>query len=275
MNGSAPTLERVTIGDIVVLTDDELRLRDGVVIAFTERTGGASPAPFESLNLAAHVDDEAARVDSNRSALLAAVGLSHLRSQLVTAEQVHGTHIHEVTRADAGRGAYAASEPGPVAGTDALITQAPGIPLMLFYADCVPIILVAPHGSAVAVVHAGWRGALAQLAGATVTRMALTWRLDPSSIRAYIGPCIRSCCYEVEETLLSQFVHEFDTISAVEGRLDLVAVVRESLRRAGLLPEMIADCGVCTLDHVDRFFSYRANATTGRHAALAAITKVE
>jgi len=105
--------------------------------------------------------------------------------------------------------------------------------------------------------------------------MALSLSLDPASIRAYIGPCIRSCCYEVEETLLSQFVHEFGTISAVEGRLDLVAVVRESLHQAGLLPEMIADCGVCTLDHVDRFFSYRANVTTGRHAALAAITKVE
>jgi len=275
VNGSTPTLERVRVGDTVVLTDAGLRRDDGVVVAFTERTGGESLAPFESLNLAAHVGDEASRVDSNRSSLLAAVGLSHLRSQLVTAEQVHGTHIHEVTRADAGRGANSASELRPVAGTDALITRAPGIPLMLFYADCVPVILVAPRGSGVAVVHAGWRGALAQLPGATLIRMALTLGVEPSSICAYIGPCIRSCCYEVDETLLSQFVHEFGTISAVEGRLDLVAVVRESLHQAGLLPEMIADCGVCTLDHVDRFFSYRANATTGRHAALAAITKVE
>lgn len=275
MNSSAPSLERVENGDIVVLTDAELRREDGILVAFTERSGGVGLPPYDSLNLAGHVSDDPAHVDSNRSALLAAVGLSDLRSQLVTAEQVHGTHIHEVMEADAGRGAYTTSGPGPVTGTDALITKAVGVPLMLFYADCVPVILVGPQGSGVAVVHAGWRGALAQLPGATVSRMAVTLGIDPAGMRAYIGPCIRSCCYEVEETLLSQFVHEFDTISAVEGRLDLVAVVRESLLRAGVLPEMIADCGVCTLDHVDRFFSYRANATTGRHAALAAITKVE
>jgi len=275
VSASIPALERVELGEIAVHTDSRLRGAEGIVVAFSERSGGVSEAPYDTLDLAGHVGDDAERVDSNRSALLRALGLTAHRARLVTAEQVHGSHIHEVADTDSGRGAYVSKGSGPVASTDALFTAEAGIPLLLLYADCVPVILVGLRPAAVAVVHAGWRGALAGLPGATAARMAEAYGLDPSGMRAYVGPCIRSCCYEVQETLLSQFVDEFGTISAVEGRLDLVAVVRENLRRAGVLPEMIADCGACTLDHVDRFFSYRASATTGRHGALAAIMKVE
>jgi len=275
VSASIPSLERIELDGLAVHMDLDLRRTDEVIVAFTERFGGVSAPPYDSLNLAGHVGDDPECVDSNRSALLGVLGLENLRARLVTAEQVHGAKVHEVTDRDSGRGAFVSHGAPPVAETDALMTAELGIPLLLLYADCVPVILVGGHPAAIAVVHAGWRGALADLPGATVLRMARAYGLDPSGIRAYLGPCIRSCCYNVQETILSQFVHEFGTISAVEGRLDLVAVVRESLRRAGLLPEMIADCGACTLDHVDRFFSYRANATTGRHGALAAIMKVE
>lgn len=277
MTPTTPQLERLALGDIAVLTDPALRER-GITVAFTERTGGVSAVPYDSLNLAGHVGDDPAAVDTNRARLFDALGIPSLAARLVTAEQVHGEHIARVGEADTGSGALVSAGPAlrpPVPATDALITSVPGVPLMLFFADCVPVVLVAEESGSIAVVHAGWRGALAGLPGKTVRELVSGEGAKADRIAAYVGPCIGGCCYEVDETLLSRFVSEFGSISAVETRLDLVAVVCEDLRRAGVSPDMLVRAGECTLDRVDRFFSYRAGATTGRHGALATITKVE
>lgn len=272
-----PTLERIATGldDPVVHTDPVLRIAHDIVVAFSERSGGASRPPYDTLDLAGHVGDDPIAVDENRGRFLTSVGMPSLLDRLVTAEQVHGDHVHEVVLADAGRGAFVSHGRPPVPATDALVTAEPDIPLMLLYADCVPVVLVSTEPRVVAVIHAGWRGALAGLPGKTAASLARRAGVRTSVLSAYIGPHIGSCCYEVDETLLSHFINKFGTIAAVEGRLDLDAVVRASLRAEGLQDESVVGCGVCTLDQNERFFSYRASETTGRHAGLAAIMKVE
>lgn len=280
-----PSLVRVEYGDVAAWIDPGLQA-EGVLIAFSERTGGVSEPPYASLNLAHHVGDDRAAVDENRSRFLRALGIPVLRDRLVTAEQVHGDRVHIVGPADAGAGAYGAPAGGagadaagargacapPIAAADALVTTQPRIPLMLLFADCVPVVLAAP-GSAVSVVHAGWRGALARIPEKAVAAMCLDSGCTPSEINAYIGSHICYKSYEVSSEILSQFANGFDTLSRASGRnLDLDLVVTESLVDAGVDPCRIARLGACTTQATDRFYSYRAEAgLTGRHAALACI----
>jgi YfiH family protein len=270
---SAPKLTRISRGDLSYWTDVAARESSGVIVAFSERGGGASASPLGSLDLAAHVGDEPAAVDANRSAWLEALGLAGVRDQLTMAEQVHGERISFVTDELAGAGAWACGGARPaVAATDSLVTARAGIPLALCFADCVPVVLVAP-GPVVAVVHAGWRGALASLPGQTVSAMVRESGCDAVDVTAYVGAHIRACHYEVDATLMSQFVNAFGTVArAQSGGLDLDAVVTTSLESAGVASCNIARLGTCTAEATDRFFSYRAEGgVTGRHAALACI----
>ena len=197
-----------------------------IVVAFSERSGGVSMPPDATLNLGSHVGDDPAAVDENRSRLLASLGIGQLRDSLAMAEQVHGTSLAVVTCSESGSGAYAAKGDRPLAGADALLTSDSGIPLMLCFADCVPVVLVAP-GPTVAVVHAGWRGALGKLPGKAVEALSKQAGCSPSAVMAYIGPHIASCHYEVDDELLSQFATTFGKVArALNGGLDLGAVVR-------------------------------------------------
>lgn len=256
-----------------VLTDPQLRQRSGIVVAFTERTGGHSLAPYDTLNLAGHVGDDPLNVDRNRGEVMSALGISHLREDLVTAEQVHGVRITHVDREHAGRGAHADSGLPPMEEADVLLTGTENLPLMMLYADCVPVVLVTEASRAVAVVHAGWRGILDGVVACAAESICEATDASPSDVAAYVGPHIGECCYNVDEELLSHFANAFDTIAPVEGRLDLAMAVHESLVGCGLAEDMIVHAGLCTLDHGDRFFSFRGSANTGRHGAVAAITK--
>jgi len=268
-----PALSARTADGITVLTDDGLLGEYGLLVAFTERTGGFSSPPFASLNLAAHVGDDTEAVDNNRASLMASLGLSDLRSRLTMAQQVHGTLVADVGGSEAGAGAFAGADAaGPVPGADGLLTTGRDMPLMLCFADCVPVVLVATSPRrAVAVVHAGWRGALGGIAADGARRLAAAAGCDTSMIRAYVGPHIGPCHYEVDAGLLSQFVDAFGTIVAAQGRLDLGAVVSESLNGVGVPISSVCRAGMCTAERTDAFFSYRADGLTGRHGALACI----
>lgn len=262
-----------SFGEVRSIIDEELRESCGIVVAFSERGGGRSRPPFDSLNLAAHVGDDPAAVDENRARLMASLGIASLRERLTMAEQVHGTTVRAVWGAGVGLGAFARqSGPPPVPATDALVTTEPDAPIMLCFADCVPVILVAPGPlRGVAVVHAGWRGALAGVVAQGVRRLAVETGAEPAEMLAYIGPHVGVCHYEVSEELLSQFVDAFGTIAAAQGRLDLGAVVSESLNGVGVPLSSQHRADVCTVERTDAFFSHRAEGLTGRHGALACI----
>ena len=273
----APKLVKSVADGVTTLTDVVLKGSHGIVVAFSQRTGGRSRAPYATLNLASHVGDSAASVDDNRSTLLESLEIEPLRSRLTMAEQVHGVCVREVAGSSAGMGAYArAGESPPLPGTDALITLEHDVPLMLCFADCVPVVLVATTPArAVAVVHAGWRGALSRLPGAAARRLARCAGCETSDLVAYIGPRIGAEAYEVGEDLVQRFVSQFgnvaDTIAPARDHLDLGAVVSATLSEVGVPGDHIFVTAVCTAESTDAYFSYRAEGVTGRHGALAAI----
>jgi YfiH family protein len=265
-------LDRLGAEHAVAWIDRDLLSREGVLIAFSERTGGVSHLPFDGLNLAAHVGDDHQAVDRNRSLLLETLGIRRLRDRLTLAEQVHGDRVRLVGEPDVGCGAAASGGRAPIPESDAILTMRPDAPLMLCFADCVPVILVAP-GPAVAVVHAGWRGALASLPGTAVAAIASEAGCDPADVVAYIGPHICAKHYQVADEVMDRFVARFGTdVRASFGGLDLDDAVAQSLFDAGVSESHVARLGTCTAEATDRFFSYRAEGgTTGRHAALACI----
>ncbi len=273
MREFTPSLELRTSGDVSVLMDRDLAESRGVLVAFSQRGGGRSRAPYASLNLAAHVGDDPVAVDENRAKLLASLGLGGLRDRLTMAEQVHGLVLRVVEGAAGGMGAYARrGGPPPVPGTDALLTSDREVPLLLLSADCVPVVLVsAGSRRGISVVHAGWRGALGRLPGAAALRLAAETGSATADLVAYVGPHIGACHYQVDPARISQFTDAFGSIAAAQGRLDLGAVVAENLREVGVPLNNVVRTGVCTWERTDSFFSFRAEGLTGRHGALAVI----
>ncbi len=261
--------ERVTIDGVTVHTVPELFERYGIGVAFSEREGGVSVGAFSSLDLAAHVGDDPVAVDRNRDALLTAIGIAALRERLTCAEQIHGIRAIEVTAAEAGAGGFATGGPPPHASCDALWTRECGVPLMLLFADCVPIVLVRPSVPAVAVVHAGWRGLAAGVVEESVAALPIPG--DNDDLLAFIGPHIGPCCYEVGCEVVSHFDNAFVTIAAASTRLDLGAAVMDRLERSGVPEGRQWHLGICTAHNTERFYSHRAEGRTGRHGALAVI----
>ena len=246
-----------------------------VVHAVSTRYGGVSKPPFDSMNLALHVGDDASDVVENRRRFLGMLGLDFAR--LTTPEQIHGDNILRVGENEAGCGRLSYADAIP--GMDALMTNVPGIPLMLCFADCTPILLFDPVHRAAAIAHGGWKGTVRSIAAKTVRAMEEAYGTRPEDCLAGIGPAIGPCCYEVGDEVAEEFRKAFpqfaeEIISETGGkiRLDLWQANRLQLRAAGLLPGHIDAAGVCTSCHADTFFSYRAEGPTiGRIAAVMAI----
>ena len=232
--------------------------------AFSCRLHGESSLISGGLNLALHVGDEAGLVLKNRRAYAAALGLD--AGKFTCCEQVHGSNVAVVDEALAGKGAEAYSD--AVKNTDALITNLPQLPLMLFFADCVPLIFADPVSGSIGLAHAGWRGTVAGIAASTAAKMQEAFGAKPENILAGIGPSIGQCCYEVDDKVFEAGKKYAGCFTLKEnGRYmaDLQAWNRLALLDAGLLAQNIYNAGVCTQCDKELFFSYRAeNGKTGR-----------
>lgn len=239
----------------------------GVMLAFTERTGGVSTGEWSSLNLGSACGDDSAQVAENRRRVLGAMGFAGGLGRLVVPRQVHGTHVVRIAAGDDTSVARAREE--AAAGADAIVCTVPGVAVMLCFADCVPVVLSAPGGFAV--VHSGWRGTLGRITAVALASLCEQSDSVPQDVRAYIGPHIMGEDYEVSEELLDRFVGEFGTCACAGGRhLSLEACIRTTLVEAGLSQASIEDTGISTPRATDRFYSYRAEqGACGRHAAVA------
>jgi YfiH family protein len=232
------------------------------------RGGGVSPAPYDSLNISLAVPDDPQRVVANRERMAHSVGWEPGR--IVSARQVHGTHVAVATREMAG-----GSE---LPGTDALVTDEPGLLLMLKFADCVPVVMWDPVRRVVALVHAGWRGTVAGAPAATLEFMMSRYGSQPGDVLAGIGPSIGPCCYQVGREVATQAEQVFAGAGVVSAgpdgtpHFDLWAANAETLMRAGVSEEKIAVGGICTRCRNDLFFSHRASGSpSGRFAVVAGI----
>ncbi|MDY6029562.1 MAG: peptidoglycan editing factor PgeF [Acidaminococcaceae bacterium] len=230
------------------------------------RGGGESDVIEGTLNLALHVQDASEKVLANRRAFAEALGVAY--EKFTTCEQVHGCNIVQVGHEHIGRGALAYGD--TLKGADALFTILPHVPLLLFYADCVPVILADQATGAIGLAHAGWRGTVGRIALKTVRAMQEALGTKPENILAAIGPSIGACCYEVDDAvriLAAGYEKFFQPAPDNEGKymLDLWGYNRELLLKAGLLEKNIIVAAVCTSHNSDKFFSYRAESgKTGR-----------
>lgn len=270
-----PSIQRFESCGVTLLGD--ISRPGGVTFGFTERTGGVSKGVYSSLNLGSRCGDSAQAVAANRALALRALGLDHLEQSLIEPKQVHGDHIvcvrsHDVAALDQARAEAQA-------GVDAIVCTATDVPVLLCFADCVPVILVDAHSGAFAVVHSGWRGTLARIAAKAARALMRESGADSHSILAYIGPHICGADYEVSEELLASFEAEFGTIVNAGGstaHLDLSRAIVSALTSVGIEAEHISDCCPSTATNLDRFYSYRAeHGQCGRHAAIACLLKDE
>ena len=199
---------------------------------------------------------------------------------IVTAGQVHGTEILRVTAGDAGKGSRDGLRHLGIG--DGMITDAPGVTLLTLHADCQPILLVDPDRPAVAAVHAGWRGTVANIAGEAVRAMRESYGSRPERLLAYLGPALNACCHETGPEVTSEW-RELATSLAIDPE---PAVTRPSVREhfnvpeanrrlllaAGLSDDHIDVSPECTRCDTDRWFSHRGHGPdAGREGAFIAI----
>lgn len=235
---------------------------------FTTRLGGVSTGALYSLNLGTSRGDDPENVLENYRRLGQALGFDPHCA--VLSRQVHSDAVYTVTGQDRGAGLYGP----PLPPCDALITGCPGIALVVFTADCTPILLYDPVTGAVGAAHAGWRGTAADIAGKTVNAMVSRFGSRPENIRAAIGPNIGPCHFEthgdVPQALLSAFGPEMEDYIRPDGEkyyVDLKAVNRWLLLRAGVRQVDVSDC--CTVCQSRRFWSHRV--TGGNRGSQGAV----
>lgn len=244
----------------------------GFVHGVSTRLGGQSAEPFLSLNLGLHTGDRREAVIQNRQRFAAAVGINF--SNIVTAQQIHGNEIAVIDRNQAGLGKENYQE--SIAGVDSLITNCSQVPLMLFFADCVPILIADPVRGVVGISHAGWKGTVMKIALRTVKKMSEHFQTSPHDCLAAIGPSIGSCCYDVGEQVSHQFQTNFSQWKSFlmpqennQWKLNLWEANRHQLIEAGVPPQKIFQSNVCTACNTSLFFSYRKEkGLTGRIGAV-------
>jgi len=234
---------------------------------FTTRHGGVSTGSQSSLNLAIGRGDSMENVEENLRILGRALDFDP--EKLVMTMQIHSDIVRAVTDADCS-GLCHRNYPQ----CDALVTGTPGVALLVFTADCTPLLFHDPVTGAVGAAHAGWRGTAKGIAARVVEAMVANYGSDPADIRAAIGPNVGMCHFEtdadVPEAMIGAFGDEVRQYIEKKGEkyfLDLKAINALVLRRAGVQHiEISDDCTMCT---PDRFWSHRV--TKGDRGSQGAI----
>ena len=152
---------------------------------------------------------------------------------------------------------------------DALITNIPNIPILIFTADCVPIAIIDKKNKAIGLVHAGWKGTYNSIAKKTIDNMIDNYNTNPKDLVCVIGPSIGPCCYEVSKDLVEKFNMNFTnnnkkfyTIEEDEYKLDLWQINEYILKECGVKDENIINLKLCTSCNSDKFHSYRKHNQT-------------
>ena len=233
----------------------------GVGALMTTRQGGASAAPFDTMNLRFEVGDDAAAVVRNRALLAQACG-----GVPVYLNQVHGSTVVRLDRSDA-------LPTTTLHKADAGITTEPGIACTAQVADCLPVLFTAPQGRGVGAAHAGWRGLSLGILEATVLSLCEAAHCEPQELQAWLGACIGPDRFEVGADVLAAFGATPKRCDPMRFRADrpgkwlanLPLLARDRLQAAGV--QAISGGTWCTVENRSRFFSYRRDGLTGRMVA--------
>lgn len=246
---------------------DWLRPQDlpaSVGAVMSTRAGGVSQGPFAGLNLrppelpGADVDEPAAVLTNRERFALALEG-----ARPVYLSQVHGVGVHRLTAADHAPGR-------PLAEADASITTERGIACTVLVADCLPVLFATQDGQGVGAAHAGWRGLAGGVLEATLAALHDATGRPPGEVCAWLGACIGPQRFEVGADVHEAFADGPASCFRPTGQpgkwwADLAGLARWRLERAGVV--QLSGDGWCTASDASRFFSFRRDRVTGRHAA--------
>jgi polyphenol oxidase len=264
---SSCTVPATATSDTVALVLPKIGQTNSIM-AFSVRTGGCSPPPFESLNFSVSQGDALENVQCNYTTLAKCLGIE--ADRIVTCRQVHEDSVEVID-----------ALPQIPPRADAIITSSPGIYPAIKTADCLPILLLDPIRRVAGAIHSGWRGTVLRITRKVVRIMKSRYGTNPTDLVAGLGPAIGPCCYEVDEVVLKPFHQGFPQaeqfiIRSKSGvrskesfRLDLVGANRFELIQEGVPSTNIHSTELCTSCNSALFFSYRRDGVkSGRHLAL-------
>ena len=250
--------------------------------AFSTKEGGVSEGIFSTMNLSFTRGDDIDKVKENYRRFFDAVGFA--LNNMVMSDQIHETDImkidekkiNEINEESKG------IEDRVCKNIDGLITDLLNVPLVTFYADCVPLYFVDTVNKAIGLSHSGWRGTVKGMGIKTVEAMVREYGSNPENIVAVVGPSICQDCYEVSKEVVDEFHKEyydkFDVSSIYyekengKMQLNLWEANRQILLLAGLKSENIVISNVCTSCHSDLLFSHRK--TNGKRGNLIAVMEI-
>lgn len=225
-----------------------------LVAGVSTRHGGKSQAPYHSLNLGVHTEDQAEIIQENISLLCQSLGIKP--QQLARSFQTHQDLIWEC------------EQPDYLSGFDAIISTQTNIYSAVGIADCCPVLLVDPVQKITAAIHAGWKGSVLGIVPKTAHLLISKYQCVPENILAYIGPCISLAHFEVGDEVAAQFPEDCKLKPANKWHVDLKKHHANQLQQVGISQIEISPW--CTVEHNEHFFSHRKEqGITGRMLAFA------
>ncbi len=227
---------------------DSLPIQHGIFL----RHGGVSQEPYHSLNLGYSSGDDPQSVKANRQKILSVFDLN----QTSTLWQVHGNVVHEASDEQ-------------LKG-DGLVTNQPHRGLLVLHADCQAAIFYDPVHHALANVHCGWRGSVANIYKETIDTMQLLYKTNPKDLLVGISPSLGPKAAEFRN-FQSELPKEFWPFQIRPTYFDFWEISRWQLRQSGVLDKHIEIASICTYENETDFFSYRRLQKSGRHATVTAL----
>lgn len=232
-----------------------------LIAVSTSRKGGVSTDNYSSLNLCHYVGDKEKHIEKNRQLFCNFLDISPDR--LYFPWQTHSDHILNLD--DDFLELPYMHQNQQLESVDALITNKKQICLGIFTADCVPVFLYDTHEQAIGIVHAGWRGTIAQIVNKTIIFMQEMFNSNPKHLVAALGPCISQKNYEVGDELYDAFhkasfpVQQLFVRDSLTSKwhFDLCEANRWLLMEAGVPDQQIEVTDICTYDQSDMYFSAR------------------
>ena len=222
---------------------------------FSTRLGGVSKGHCATMNISTNRGDDPEAVRENKRRIANAIGVDV--KKMVFTNQTHTTNVAVVTEENSGE---------VLSETDGMITDTPGLCLVTFYADCVPLYFVDPVRKVIGLSHSGWRGTVNKMANVTVKKMEEAFGCDPQDMIAAVGPSICQDCYEVSDDVIEQFKNAYDEndwdslfYKKENGKyqLNLWRANEINFLESGIRPNHIAVTNICTCCNPDVLFSHR------------------
>ena len=259
---------------VPLLTYPLLEKTEFVTHGFTTRMGGVSEGYCSTMNISTTRGDDPKAIEENQRRLARALGVRV--EDFTYTHQTHTTNVAVVREEDRGK---------RFMETDGMVTDVPGICLVTFYADCVPLYFVDPVHRAIGLSHSGWRGTVKRMGQVTLERMKEAYGTKPEDVFAAIGPSICQDCYEVSGDVIEEFRKNFSEFvwsqlfyEKENGKyqLNLWRANQIVLTEAGVEAQNIAVTNLCTHCNPENLFSHRRTGVKrGNLSALLAIKREE